>query len=265
MANTIAAMASLNQGESWPARPERRGDCTAQNISSLGHARHGHVQFHCNYYLGERLFRDLQGRMKHSEFIASIQRLLRYSLEKPQPESLEGYRAGIEEVRRAFPEWREIIEVHYSGDLNAPYRWDPDDAIDSLHHDAVIWMQKPIYEGGFVSFSGRLTGNASLVSRSVSEAQRGGLAAFSISEGREVIGSILPKLPAGRSWTLDDPGDTVADVFELDGNSFSVRFRWPAAAGGPAGKRIIVWGYADASRRPAWGDGADSLGTSMIR
>ena len=265
LADTIAAMASLNRGDGWAARPHRREDCTTQNISSLGHAGPGHGQFHCNYYLGESLFRDLQGRMKHSEFAAAIQNLYYSSLEKPLPESPEEYRAGIEEVRQAFPEQQEIIDRHYAGDLNAPHRWDPDDAITLLQHGAIVWTQKPAYQSGAVSFSGGLTGDAGLVARSISEAREGGTATFSIGKGTESIGSILPELTGNSYWKLDSPADVVADLFEIDGNSFSVSFQWPTAAGSPMGKRIIVWGYVNTDRTPVLGSGADALGISLIR
>ena len=265
MADTIAATASLNRGHPWGAKPNSRKDCTTQNISSLGHAGQGHGQFHCNYYLGEKLFRDLQDRMNQGQFATAIQNLYRLSLEKPPTKSLEDYRASIEEVRQAFPEQREIIDLHYAGDLNAPHRWDPDDAINTRHHDAVAWTQKPAYQGGVVSFSGRLTGDAGLVARNIDEARRGGSATFTISEGTKYIGSILPELTGRSYWTLDDPADVVADLFRIEGNSFSVSFQWPAAAGSPIGKRIIVWGYINADRTPVFGSEDDALGTSFIR
>ena len=265
MADTIAAAASLVVGDDWEARPNRRRECAARNISVLGHSRRGDGQFHCNYYLGEKLFRDLQAAMTPADFTAAIQALYFASRAKPAPQSADEYRADIDEVRQAFPEQREIIDRHYHGDLNAPHRWDPDDAINLRHHDAVIWEQKPTYNNGVVSFSGRLTGEATPVSRNITEARQGGTATFTVGAGSETIGSILPRLPGNSYWTLDDPADAVAEVFEIDGGAFSISFQWPAAAGDPIGKRISVWGYIDSSRTPVWGSRADSLGISLIR
>ena len=265
MADTIAATASLAAGDDWEARPNRRKECAARNISVLGHSRRGDGQFHCNYYLGEMLFRDLQAAMTPADFTAAIQALYFASRAKPAPQSADEYRADIAEVRQAFPEQRDIIDRHYNGDLNAPHRWDPDDAINLRHHDAVIWEQKPTYHNGIVSFSGRLTGAATLVSRNITEARQGGTATFTVGAGAQSLGSILPGLPGNSYWTLDDPADAVAEVFELDGGAFSVSFQWPAAAGEPIGKRISVWGYIDSGRTPVWGRRADSLGISLIR
>ena len=262
MADTIAAAASLAVGDAWEARPNRRKECTARNISALGHSRRGDGQFHCNYYLGEKLFRELQAAMTPADFTAAIQSLYFASRAKPAPESADEYRAGIAEVRQAFPEQREIIDLHYDGDLNAPHRWDPDDGINIRHHDAVIWEQKPTYHNGTVSFSGRLTGEATLVARNIDEARQGGSSTFTVGAGSETIGSILPRQTGNSYWTLEDPADAVAEVFEIDGGYFSVSFQWPAAAGEPIGKGISVWGYIDRDRTPSR---ADSLGISLIR
>ena len=266
MADTIAATASLAQDDEWVAKPNRRKECITQNISDLGHTRRGDGQFYCSYYLGEKLFRALQDSMSPGEFTAAIQALYAASQALPRPESQDDYRADIEQVRQAFPNQQEIIELHYTGDLNAPHRWDPDDAINFRHHDVVDWIQKPTYQNGIVSFSGRLVGEATLVARSIHEAREGGkVSTFSIGKGTESLGSILPKLTGGSYWTLDDPADVVADRFDIDGNSFNISFRWPAAAGNPIGKDITVWGYNNAGRTPVLGSRADALGASLIR
>ena len=267
IADTIAATASLAQGDEWVAKPNRRKNCITQNISDLGHTRRGHGQFYCSYYLGEKLFRALQDSMSPGEFTAAIQALYAASQALPKPKSINEYRADIEQVRQAFPDQQEIIELHYAGDLNAPYRWDPDDAINFRNHDVVTWIQKPTYQNGVVSFSGRLVGEATLIARSIDEARQAGIATFTIAEGTEPqsIGSILPKLTDGRSWVLDDPADVVADRFDVNEKSFSISFQWPAAAGNPIGKRISIWGYNNAGRTPVIGNRADSLGASIIR
>ncbi len=55
IADTIATTVSLFVGDVLESRPNRRQECTTQNVSSLGHTRQSDEQFHCNYYLGEKL------------------------------------------------------------------------------------------------------------------------------------------------------------------------------------------------------------------
>lgn len=266
IADTIAASASLARGDELEAKPNRRRDCTSQNLGNLGHTTDEDRQFYCNYFLGEKLFRALQTDMTPSAFTTAILALYSVSRAKPRPQEKNGYRADIEDVRKAFPGQREIIEIHYTGDLNAPHRWDPDDALNFTHHDAVIWTQKPTYQNGIVSFSGRLAGEATLVSRNITEARQGRKATtFTIGEGNLTIGSILPKLTDGSYWTLDDPADVIADLFEIHRNTFNLSFGWPATADNPIGKRIGIWGYNNTDRMPVLGNTADLLGVSLIR
>ncbi len=194
-----------------------------------------------------------------------MQRLYALSQSLPHPETVDEYRAGIEEVRESFPAQSETIELHYSGDLNAPHRWDPDDAISIRHHSAVRWVQKPTLVEGAVSFSTELTGDAVLVSKTAAEARRGRLATFTVGSGIETIGSILPRLSGDSLWTLDDPADVVAKQFEIDGNSLSVSFDWPEGAGDPVGMSINVWGHVDTDGLAEDEDDADALGISLIR
>ena len=138
-ADTIAATASTHQGHTAQARPNRRQSCAAVNISAIGNATPSdYDQFHCNYYLGEQLFRELQQATTAEAFTAGLQRLYRLSRSQPASRTREEYRAGISQVREAFPNHGAIIDRHWNGDLNAPHHWDPDDNLNFTSHDAVV-------------------------------------------------------------------------------------------------------------------------------
>ena len=266
VADTIAATASIRQGHTLAARPNKRKDCVAPNLSAIGQRAKSDAQFWCNYYLGEKLFRALQSNMTEREFTAALQSLYRASRAKPAPTSRDQVRANIADVRNAFTAPASVVEYHWSGDVNAPHRWDPDDNLNFRSHNAVVWMTKPQYSNGMVFFSGQLTDPATLSSRTLQEAQQGGFSNFTIhdSEGNN-LGSILPPLPGGRYWNLDDPGDVVADVYSLSGNEFTIRFTWPPGIGQYGDKHITVWGFNNADRTPLMGSRVDVLGQSTVR
>ena len=268
VADTIAATASTQQGHTFAANPNRRQDCAAVNISEIGDApRSNRGQFYCNYYLGEKLFRSIQDAAMPDDFIAGLQRLYQLSREQPTPRTMDEYRAGIEQVRAAFPDYDDIIEQHWNGDLNAPHRWDPDDNLAFTSHNAVVWTQKPVYDDGIVSFAGSLSGDASLVSPDAATAREfGGSSNFTINDASgNALGSILIPLTGNRYWTLDDPGDVIAEQYQIGGGDFAIRFQWPDALGDYAGKHITVWGYHNAERTPVINRNADPLGQSVVR
>ena len=268
VADTIAATASTQQGHTFAANPNRRQDCAAINISEIGDApRSYRGQFYCNYYLGEKLFRAIQDAAAPDDFIAGLQRLYQLSREQPTPRTQDDYRAGIAQVRAAFPDYAAIIEQHWNGDLNAPHRWDPDDNLAFTSHNAVIWTQKPTYDDGIVSFAGSLSGDASLVSPDAATAREfGGSSNFTINDASgNALGSILIPLTGNRYWTLDDPGDVIAEQYQIGGGDFAIRFQWPDALGDYAGKHITVWGYHNAERAPVINRSADPLGQSTVR
>lgn len=268
VADTIAATASTQQGHTFTAHPNRRQDCAAVNISEIGNApRSYRGQFYCNYYLGEKLFRELQENAAPSDFIAGLQRLYQLSREQPAPQTRQDYRAGIPQVRAAFPDSADIINRHWSGDLNAPHRWDPDDNLAFTSHNAVVWTQKPTYDDGIVSFAGSLSGDASLVSPDASTARQfGGSSNFTINDASgNALGSILIPLTGGSYWTLDDPGDVIAEQYQIGGGNFAISFQWPDALGDYANKHITVWGYHNTERTPTINNRADPLGQSTVR
>ena len=74
----------------------------------------------------------------------------------------------------------------------------------------------------------------------------------------------MPPLESG-SWILDDPGDTVATVYQLDERAFTVTFQFPQALGSPSDYAVLVWGYKDDTRTPTIGDNIDVPGYARIR
>ena len=265
-ADTLAATASLSEGATIPAQPNQRKNCTARNLSEIGDVARANLdQFHCNYYLGEKLFRELQSRMTPQDFTAALQNLYQASQAKVITNQ-NPIRADIAEVRAAFPAHTDLVNYYWSGDVNAPHRWDPDDNLYK-GHNAVVWTQKPTYSNGIVSFSGRLTGAASLSSQRLTDAQEFGRPQnFTVNDAEgNYLGSILPAQSGGRYWILDNPGDVVADTYQLNGNEFSVSFRWPSGAGQYNDKRIIVWGFNNAGRTPQSGSNVDVLGKATVR
>ena len=68
-------------------------------------------QFYCNYYLGGRLFAELQGTMDEEEFRLSLKELYRMNNTLNE----KGEYGGIREVKTAFPQHEGIIEKHWSG------------------------------------------------------------------------------------------------------------------------------------------------------
>ena len=267
VADTIAATASTQQGHTFTAHPNRRKDCAAVNISAIGDAPRSYSgQFYCNYYLGEKLFRELQENAAPADFVAGLQRLYQLSRAQPTPQIQQDYRAGIQQVLAAFPDSADIINRHWNGDLNAPHRWDPDDNLAFTSHNAVVWTQKPTYDDGRVSFAGYLQDGASLTNPDDASAMRGGSANFTINDGSgDALGSILIPLTGGSYWNLDDPGDVVAEQYQVDGGNFVIKFRWPDAIGDYADKHISVWGYNNAERTPVINNRADPLGQSTVR
>ena len=266
-ADTIAAAASTRQGHTAEARPNRRQDCAAVNISAIGGVhRSDYEQFYCNYYLGEKLFRELQQATTPEGFTAGLQELYHISRSRPAPRAADEYRAGISQLREAFPNHDDIIDRHWSGDLNAPHRWDPDDSLAFTSHDAVVWTQKPSYRNGTVTFAGHLEGAANLVSPDTESAMRGGAANFTINdENGNPLGSILIPLTGNSYWSLDDPGDVVADRYAIGNGRFDIGFRWPTALGSYADKHITIWGYNNAARTATINNRTDPLAQSMIR
>lgn len=245
LASTIDTIASAQQGHTYCSKPNGRGNCTAVNISDMVKARHyEHGQF-CHYYLGERLFRALRDAATPDGFAAGLQRLYRTSWVPRQ----RGYRAGLEQVRAAFPDHVGLIEQHWSGGVSA-----------------VVWTQQPTYRDGLVSFAGYLRNGAALANLNETSAAQDCGNSFSISNpiGKD-LGDIVSSLADSLYCTRNAPGDVIAEQYIIGDGRFEVRFRWPAALGHYSDKRITVWGYENAEHILI-SDGVDvAIGRSTIR
>ena len=93
-------------------RTETKG-CTLSTLQKLSSLKPDEKspQFYCNYYMGRKLFTELQGNMKEEEFRLSLKKLYAMSIDLNE----KGEYGGIGEVRTAFPKYEGIIEKHWSG------------------------------------------------------------------------------------------------------------------------------------------------------
>ena len=264
LADTIAAIASLTKGYDVVAQSNRRNNCRALNLSEIGDTGQNLDQFHCNYYLGEGLFRALHDTMTATEFQQALREM--YTTSQRRHQELRYYRAGIIDVRRAFSEYSANVNRYWSGDVNTLEARDPDDQLDFTSHQVVRWTQKPTYLNGVISFSGTLTGDAELATGTLAEAQEGGYANFTVNDADgDYLGSILPRLTGGSYWRLENPADAVAATYEVYEKTFTIAFQWPDSAGDFRDKHVTVWGYNNTERAPTINDTVDPLGQSMIR
>ena len=264
LANTIEYMHGADNGLSPGQLKTRREDCEAHDLEMLSEwdAPIGSPEHYCNYYLGERLFLELRESLDDAEFSEKLRELYQLSLTAQETDQTP----GIAAVRQVFSDQAAIVDKHWSGALNAPENRPFDEGVDRSSHDLIQWDQYPTYDGQEVSFNGTLLNDAVLSRGTLSLAREGGYTNFSLSlaDDHGFVGSILPPLESG-SWTLDDPGDTVATIYRLDGRQFTVTFQFPQALDSPSDYAVLVWGYQDATRVPTIGDDIDLLGYARIR
>ena len=266
LANTIRHMHGIANGLSLGQMKAKRKDCEAHDLEMLSQwdPPVGSPEYGCNYYLGERLFLELREGLDAAEFSEKLRELYQLTLEEKEI----GGPTGIAAVRQVFADQAGIIDKHWSGKLNAPENRPFDEVQDLTMHDLIQWDQHPAHDGHSVTFSGTLRGSAVLSNETIEQARAGGYTNFVLypADDYGYAGSILPPLKGGRSWTLDDPGDTVATVYELDDGAFTVTFPFPSGLGGnPADYAVVVWGFQDASRTPTINDAIDNLGYARIR
>ena len=75
-------------------------------------------------------------------------------------------------------------------------------------------------------------------------------------------------LSGNRTWTLDDPGDVVADTYLMDdaSNTFTVTFDFPEGLGGnPSDYVVRAMGFQNSDREATIGEDIDLLGYARIR
>ena len=266
LANTIEYMHGTDNGLSPGQLKTRREDCEAHDLEMLSEwdAPIGSPEYDCNYYLGERLFLELRESLDDAEFSEKLRELYQLFLTAQEADQTP----GIATVRQVFIDQGGIVDKHWSGGLNAPENRPFDEGIDRISHDLIQWDQHPTYDGQEVALSGTLLDDAVLSSEIISQAREGGGYSnftLSLANGRDLVGFILPSLEGGRRWLLENPGDTVATVYQLYERSFTVKFPFPQMLDSPSDYTVIVWGFRDESRTPSIGENIDILGYARIR
>ena len=265
LANTFEYMHGVEESMSPGLLENPRGDCEVHDLERLSSQspEKSNPQFRCNYYLGQLLFQELLENLGEAEFNRKLREFYRLSQEKQDAD----HYPGITEVRQVFHDQTHLISKHWNGRLNTPENRPFDKGVPRRNHALIRWDQYPIYDGDSVTFRGTHVGDAVLSSETIEQARKGGYQNFTLipADGREHTGTILPPLNGGRSWTLDDPGDTTAIEYRLDGRTFSIKFRLRQSLANPTDYVVTVWGYPDASRTPYIGENIDILGYARIR
>ena len=143
-------------------------------------------------------------------------------------------------MREAFAFASDIVERHWSGDINTPDKYDIDDDIPYSDPEAIEWIQKPTYTSGLITFHGRIKEGYRLHSPTVQEARQGGYANFTWLNPKsgDYLGAILPELTGRSYWILDDPGDVVAKEYRIEEGVFYVVVQYPGSVGDP--QEIVV-------------------------
>ena len=113
MANTIERNFGMNQGLPSDLTSTDQGSCTLKTLQELSNQQpeNQSSQFQCNYYLGEKIFLELQQSTGEQEFKERARKLYEISLMLNK----ENQKAGIEEVRKTFGEADSIITKHWTG------------------------------------------------------------------------------------------------------------------------------------------------------
>ncbi len=266
LANLFEYRFGLQMGLSHGQLQTKRENCEAHDLEMLSEWDPDSSEwdrFLCNYYLGQLLFQYLLASMDPETFTESLQEYYQLSLDAQEADRTP----GIAEVRIAFASQDTIIDLHWSGKMNAPENRPSDEGYERTNHELIEWTQLPMYDGSSsVSFEGVLRDDAVLVNYAP---KQGGYSNFTLAlaDTQEYLGSILPDL-AGWNWDLDSPGDTVATKYLIDPNTgaFVIEIPWPQKLeGAPSDYVVLVWGFQDADRTPTIGENLDLLGYARIR
>ncbi len=222
-------------------------------------------RYQCAYYLGQLLFQNLFASMDAETFTASLQEYYRLSLDAQEADRIP----GIAEVRKAFAGQDAIIDRHWSGKMNSPENRPFDEGYEYTSHNLIQWIRHPTYEDGVVAFEGAFLNGAEPSFR-LPRSRGSHYANFSLraADDGKWLGSILVPLSGNRTWTLDDPGDVVADTYLMDdeSNTFTVTFDFPEGLGdNPSDYVVNVMGFQNSDREATIGENIDTLGYSRIR
>ena len=248
LANTITHMHGISNGLSPGQLRAGRRDCEAHDLEMLSEwdPPTSDSRYKCNYYLGERLFLELREGMEDAEFSERLRELYQLTLGGQGA----GRKLGIAEVRQVFAGQAAIVEEHWSGALNAPENRPFDEGMGRTSHDLIQWDQHPTYDGRTVTFKGALLNDAVLSQETNVASRQGGYVNFALHPASEhgFTGSILPPLKDGWAWSLDEPGDTLAVVYEMPALAardkvFTVKFTFPPALGSPSDYVVVVRGF----------------------
>ena len=268
LANTVEYMFGRENGLSrGQLQPQREG-CEAHDLAMFSewNPRSSDLErYGCNYYLGQLFFQELLESLEGEAFGERMQELYRLTLQMQGDDHVP----GIDAVRRVFFDQAEIVERHWSGMMNAPENRPFNEGIDRTNHDLVEWGKYPTFEGGYVSFKGRLLGDAILNHDVGTDAIRKPQNfSFRWADSREHLGNILPPLSRGRTWNLSGSDSVVASTYILNQatSEFNVTFQFAGYVdGNPTDYVVFVYGYQDDSRTPTIGERIDLLAYARIR
>lgn len=267
MANIHEYLYNLDQGMSRAQLKPRRGDCEAYDLEMLTEW-FGHDTYEgrkCNYFMGETLFQDLLHEMGVEQFLEKARGLYSRAI----LDRADGKEVGIEQVRQIFDDQLDIVERHWSGDWNAPENRDMTEGIERASHQLVQWDNLPAFNPATntVAFSGSLLGNAVLLAPHISIAREKQWN-FSVchSKNERCEGAILPYFTDGTQWVLDDhSGSSVAVIYDVKAQTFSVEFPFPKALENPTDYVVVIRGFQNAKRVPTIDSNDDILGYARIR
>ena len=267
LANMLEVMYGVDQGLSRGQLQTKRKDCDAHDLAMLSswtsHPNDGAGQ--CDYYLGQLVFEELFDSVGRDEFQERLRTLYPLTLREQESDQ----RPGIDIIRQLFPDQAEVVEQHWTGKLNAPENRGFDEGYEYTSHNLIQWTQHPTYKNGVVTLEGVFLNGAEPSFRLPRPSGRH-YSNFSLrtADDRRFVGSILVPLSGNRSWTLDDPGDVVADTYLIDdaSNKFTITFDFPEGLGdNPSDYVVRVMGFQNSEREATIDENIDVLGYARIR
>ena len=265
IANVVEYLFGVSNGLSRGQLQPRGDSCEAHDlamVSDWAPESKDLQRYGCNYYLGQLFFQELLESMGEEAFIASLRELYQLSLEEQQAKRIP----GIAAVRRVFSGQADVIDRHWSGQLNATENRPVDEGIYHESHDLVEWDQYPTYANQSVSFKGRLLSDAVLENNRPSSGGRQNFALYAAYEYSQ-IGNILSPLTNGWVWKPALGGSAVAYNYWLydEGKTFHVQFPFAEVLGDPSDYVVTVRGFQDAEQVATISENSDILGYARIR
>ena len=269
LANIVEYQFGLQMGLSHGQLQPDRDGCEAHDLEMLSGwnpHRSEYDRFGCNYYLGQLLFQDLLESVGAAAFTEMLREYYPLSLEAREADRTP----GIAEIRQVFTEQDNIIDYHWSGKANARESRGFDEGYEYTSHDLIKWTQYPTYDNGVVSFEGVYLNGSEPSFRLPRPPGVSTYSNFTLrtADNGQQVGSILVPLSGNRRWTLDDPGDVVADTYQIDNatQAFTVAFDFPEGLTGDPSEYVVkALGFQTSDRMPTIGESIDTLGYARIR